>query len=189
MVSVTGIAGTAAPVRLAASIAREISAAVTNGRAASWIRTMSGFCARRAPQVRHARRPGASRRHWPAARGAAADGVVEQGGVVGVQHRLHGKDLGWRQNGSIARKITVWPPIVRYCFGPPEPARSPRPAATRMAAVRSGFGIGLNCGRMGCDGAAGRPAHSPYHAVARKNRIIPIAVGKAYFAAVHLQDR
>ena len=43
MVSVTGIAGTAAPVRPAASIAREISAAETNGRAASWMRTTSGF--------------------------------------------------------------------------------------------------------------------------------------------------
>ena len=42
MVSVTGIAGTAAPVLLAASIARAISAGVTNGRAASWISTMSG---------------------------------------------------------------------------------------------------------------------------------------------------
>ena len=39
------IAGTAAPVRPAASIAREITAGVTKGRAASWIRTMSGFAA------------------------------------------------------------------------------------------------------------------------------------------------
>ena len=45
MVSVTGIAGTAAPVRPAAAIAREISAAVTNGRAASWISTTSGLLA------------------------------------------------------------------------------------------------------------------------------------------------
>ena len=43
MVSVTGMAGIAAPVRPAASIAREISAGDTNGRAASWIRTISGF--------------------------------------------------------------------------------------------------------------------------------------------------
>jgi len=43
MVSATGIAGIAAPVRPAASIAREIRAGETNGRAASWIRTMSGF--------------------------------------------------------------------------------------------------------------------------------------------------
>jgi len=45
IVSVTAIAGIAAPVRPAASIAREISAAETKGRAASWIRTTSGFCA------------------------------------------------------------------------------------------------------------------------------------------------
>ena len=45
----------------------------------------------------------------------------------------------WRQNGSIARQITVRPPIDRYCLGLPDPARSPRPAATMIAAVR--FGI------------------------------------------------
>ena len=39
----TAIAGTAAPVRPAASMARDITAGVTKGRAASWIRTMSGF--------------------------------------------------------------------------------------------------------------------------------------------------
>ena len=47
-VSVTGIAGIAAPVRPAASIAREISAAETNGLAASWMRTTSGFWPARA---------------------------------------------------------------------------------------------------------------------------------------------
>src|SRR5712671_1803760 len=51
----------------------------------------------------------------------------------------------------MARKITVFPPIERYCFGPPAPARSPRPAATRMAAVRSGLGIVLNDGRLAVD--------------------------------------
>jgi hypothetical protein len=43
MVSATAMAGIAAPVRLAASIAREISPSETKGRAASWIRTMSGL--------------------------------------------------------------------------------------------------------------------------------------------------
>src|ERR1700688_1748674 len=72
---------------------------------------------------------------------------------------------GWRQNGSIARKITVCPPIERYCFGPPEPARRPRPAATRIAAVRADFGIALNCWRFRFDkGAWAGSAHSPYHA-------------------------
>src|SRR4029079_2672343 len=65
----------------------------------------------------------------------------------------------------MARKITVCPPISRYCLGPPAPARSPRPAATRMAAVRSGLGIwtqirnGTGVGRV-----SGALAHSPYHA-------------------------
>src|SRR4051794_25501742 len=56
---------------------------------------------------------------------------------------------GWRQKGSIAREITVRPAIDRYCFGPPEPARSPRPAATIMAAVRLDVGIGIRQGRAG----------------------------------------
>src|SRR5260370_34145464 len=63
---------------------------------------------------------------------------------------------------------------MRYCFGPPEPARSPRPAATRMAAVRGGFGIGLIYGRIGVDGGSiGRPAHCPYHAGAAKRNDSP----------------
>src|SRR5882762_4678154 len=60
------------------------------------------------------------------------------------------KICGWRQKGSIAREITVRPPIERYCFGPPEPARSPRPAATMIAAVRLGVGIVI------CQGQSGR---------------------------------
>ena len=93
MVSVTAIAGTAAPVRPAASIAREISAADTNGRAASWISTTSGFW------LASASRPActeACRVAPPLAGGCVAqgaDGIVEHGGVIGIQNRLHGKDL------------------------------------------------------------------------------------------------
>src|SRR3982751_1894813 len=59
----------------------------------------------------------------------------------GLRTGCTAKIRGWLQNGSIAREITVRPPIERYCFGPPDPARSPRPAATIMAAVRVGVGI------------------------------------------------
>src|ERR1700730_7836785 len=76
------------------------------------------------------------------------------------------KICGWRQHGAIARELTVRPPMERYCFGPPDPARSPRPAATMMAAVRFGIGIVI------CQGQSkevkpdvGPVAHSPYHAV------------------------
>src|ERR1700730_13033619 len=85
------------------------------------------------------------------------------------------KTWGCRQNGSIARKITVCPPIERYCFGPPEPARRPRPAATRMAAVRSDLSIALNFSDVGL--MRGALAHCPYHAVAGKTERFPIAVG------------
>src|ERR1700681_4106925 len=77
----------------------------------------------------------------------------------------------------MARKITVFPPIKRYCFGPPEPARSPRPAATRMAAVRSGFGMGLDTGvSEWTGGSIASLAHSPYHAGSRKAEQFTIVV-------------
>src|SRR6201747_2728929 len=75
------------------------------------------------------------------------------------------KICGWRQNGSIAREITVRPPIERYCFGPPDPARSPRPAATMIAAVRLGVGIVICQGNLREKPGVGPAAHSPYHAV------------------------
>src|SRR4051812_21913418 len=70
---------------------------------------------------------------------------------------------GWRQNGSIAREITVRPPIERYCFGPPDPARSPRPAATMIAAVRLGVGIVIRWEQSGMERRHWPGAHSPYH--------------------------
>jgi hypothetical protein len=84
---------------------------------------------------------------------------------AGLRTGCTAKICGWRQNGSIAREITVRPPIDRYCFGPPDPARSPRPAATMMAAVRFGVGIVIGQGQSGWkDKALGPAAQSPYHA-------------------------
>ena len=49
---------------------------------------------RRALRVRHAPRPAASRRHWRAAAWRRPlTAVVEHRGVVGIEHRLHRKDL------------------------------------------------------------------------------------------------
>jgi hypothetical protein len=73
----------------------------------------------------------------------------------GLRTGCTAKICGWLQNGSIAREITVRPPIDRYCFGPPEPARSPRPAATIMAAVRFWFGIVI-CGEQSRGGTMRR---------------------------------
>ena len=152
----------------------------------------SGRCpasGRRALRARHAPRPAASRRRWRAARGASAltaslNIAVSSGFRTGCTAKI----CGWRQNGSIARKITVCPPIERYCFGPPEPARRPRPAATRMAAVRSGFGIGLNWRFKGLMREHGLVGALPLSCRGAKTERFPIAVGKAYFVAVHLQD-
>ena len=168
-VSVTAIAGMAAPVRPAASIAREISAAETNGRAASWMRTMSGFwpASASSPACTEACRVA------PPSAGGACGNALTAALNMAVSSTLStgctAKTCGWRQNGSIARKITVCPPIERYCFGPPEPARRPRPAATRMAAVRADFGMAINYWRFGVEeGSMGWSAHSPYHAEAVK---------------------
>src|SRR3954452_14348103 len=97
---------------------------------------------------------------------------------------------GWRQKASMARRLTVLPPMVRYCLGPPAPARSPRPAATRMAAVRSGLDMRLQglSKRLGVVGslAAWAQAAKPLPRRLAKTEQLPIAVGKANLAAVHL---
>src|SRR3954454_24753345 len=92
------------------------------------------------------------------------------------------KIRGCALKGSMARKTTVCPPIERYCFGPPEPARRPRPAATRMAAVRSAFDIGHFI-----KGSKIAP-NSPYHGCNGESTAIPVNWPEKYdFVAAHLQ--
>ena len=93
------------------------------------------------------------------------------------------KICGWRQKASIAREITVLPPIERYCFGPPDPARSPRPAATMIAAVR--FGIVI-CWEQSGGGDRALARGAALIMPICENRTIPHSC--AYFAALHLQD-
>src|SRR5579871_5051639 len=92
----------------------------------------------------------------------------------------------------MARNITVFPPIERYCFGPPAPARSPRPAATRMATLRRGLAIRPIIGDARLLGTPSAIAQSPYHAgdwKTRENKSPFHALpGKAGIAALHLQD-
>src|SRR5947209_19363057 len=96
------------------------------------------------------------------------------------------KIWGCRQKGSIAREITLRPPIERYCFGPPDPARSPRPAATMIAAVRLGIGIVIRWAQSGEE--TGRlPEGAALITLSGENRRIPAS--GAYFVALHLQDR
>ena len=173
MVSATATAGIAAPVRPAAAIAREITADVTKGRAASWISTISGLALASAssPACTEAWRvaPPLVGGAWRSELTASLKTVMSSGFTTGCTVAIS----GCRQKASMARRITVLPPTLRYCLGPPEPARSPRPAATRMAAVRSGLGMRLQglSGRIGIDGGAprrGLKPHSPYHAHRQK---------------------
>jgi hypothetical protein len=86
------------------------------------------------------------------------------------------KICGWRQNGSIAREITVRPPMERYCFGPPDPARSPRPAATMIAAVRLGVGIVICQGHPGGETGRWSGGAQPLSRCHMKTEGFPIAV-------------
>jgi hypothetical protein len=154
----------------AASIAREIKAAETNGRAASWIRTTLGLLAASAS------RPGMNRglAGCAANRGRLvaqlADGIIEDAGVSRDSkpaapaedlrmaakwlHRAedHGPDRRSNDNASV-------PPSRREARGP---------AATRMAAVRSNFGMVSIAGDVGVKGGGWSAAHCPYHAGSRK---------------------
>src|SRR5579871_2457812 len=76
---------------------------------------------------------------WRSPRTASSNITVSSGFTTGWTRDTCGCEL----NASIARKITGRPPMDRYCLGPPAPARRPRPAATRMAAVRGGVVMGV----------------------------------------------
>ena len=144
MVSVTAIAGTAAPVR-AGGLDRARNHRRRDERPRGVVdqddvRLLAGERFESGMHRGLARRAAiGGRLHGASALTASLKIAVSSGLSTGCTAKI----CGWRQNASIARKITVWPPIERYCFGPPAPARRPRPAATRMAAVRSGLGMGL----------------------------------------------
>ena len=181
MVSVTAIAGTAAPVRPAASIAREISAAVTNGRAASWIRTMSGFwpASASSPACTEACRVAP-----PLAGGCVAqraDGLVEHRGVVGIENRLHRKDLRMpakrlhrpEDHGLAADRAIL--------------LRSARRRREARARLRQGWlqsaqvsALDSITGDQG-DGERWSAGALPLSCRGRKNRTIPNSCGKSIF--------
>ena len=116
----------------AAAIARVISAADANGRAASCTSTMSG---RRAPALRaraHRRLPGRAARHRRQRRGRDR-GPVERG-IIGMDHRLHERCrlARPRSRGSAG---SPGRPVARIAWADRRPTRSPRPAATTTAAT------------------------------------------------------
>ena len=94
IVSVTAIAGIAAPVRPAASIAREITRRRDEGP--------RGVVDQHDVGLRRGQRFEAGMHRGLAGRAAiggrlmaqARDGFVEEGGVVGIDHRLHRNDIG-----------------------------------------------------------------------------------------------
>ena len=77
--------------------------------------------------------------------------LAPMSGVTDAPFRRLAASLG---AGLVVSEMTVRPPIERYCFGPPDPARSPRPAATIITAVRFGVGIVICQGQSG--GETGR---------------------------------
>ena len=76
----------------------------------------------------------------PTAGGATRQASVHAGLEALVGHApdivlIHDAARPFVTPALIAREITVRPAMLRYCLGPPDPARRPRPAATIMAAV------------------------------------------------------
>ena len=153
IVSVTAIAGTAAPVRPAASIAREITADVTKGRAASWIRTMSGFAL--GQRLEAGMHRGLARRAAIGGRlmAQAGDGLVEHGGIVGVHHRLHGEHVrmpaerlhGAEDHGLAADRAVL--------LGPAGAGAKAAPGCDEDGGCALGiWALDSSCGRIGLRG-------------------------------------
>ena len=189
IVSVTGIAGTAAPVRPAASIAREITADVTKGRAASWIRTMSGFSAGERLKAGMHRSLAGRAAIGGRLMAQSGDRFVEEGGVVGIDHRLHRKDIRMPAERLHGAEDHGLPADHRDIALGRQRRREARARLRRgwLRYARVWAFETQSCGRIGVEeGASAARAHSPYHAEYGKDRAIPIAVGKAVFVAVHL---
>ena len=140
IVSVTGVPGTAAPQRSAAWIARSIKSGPAKGRAASWIRTISGARSARASSPLRTESCLVSP-PWTHGRTAdEASGKAER--VASYRSRSSGwittivrPMRGCATNAASVLARTGWPWSGRYCFGMPCPALDPRPAATMRAAT------------------------------------------------------
>ncbi len=117
-----------------------------------------------------------------------ADSLVEHRGIVGVEDRLHRKDL-WmaakrlhrpRNHRSAAdRAVLLWPS---------------RPGTKPAAGGDNDSGSPFRCRHRDLSGTireekpgVSPAAHSPYHAVIVKTERFPNSC--AYFVALHLQDR
>ena len=139
MVSVTRVAGMAAPKRSAAATARAISAVETNGRAPSWISTTSG---RNGASASSPLRTLICRVSPPNAGGVmlyarVGDGFLVEGDIVGMDDGHDAADVGRRAN-----RPSVWlnsgsPAQGSHCFGVGPPNRAPRPAATTRTKTRA----------------------------------------------------
>ena len=140
-VSATGSAGTAAGCASSAARTRSMTAWSAKGRTASWMRTSPGAASsssatrpfrtdscRVAPPVTTATLAVIPPNAWESSRSSSLCRTITMRSTRGCE-----------SNVSTVRMMTARPPIGRYCFGPPAkpPARSPRPAATTIAATVS----------------------------------------------------
>ena len=141
-VSRTGNAAIAAPCSAPAAMVRSISAAVTNGRAASWTTTMSLSVETRAralPTESCRRRPPATKSTGLTPGTEAATGPARDDRQA--PRRRSRRSRCWRAADTLRSRMER-PPISRNCLGRSEPSRVPRPPAAMMAETR-----------MSCDGS------------------------------------
>ena len=144
-----------------------------------------GLLRSRALPARHAPRPGASRR--PASAAACcrpATGRVEHGAVVGVQHRLHGDDIGMpaeRLHGAVDHGLAADHPVLLRSAG----------AGAQAAAGGDKDGSGAQGFRHGTsvqltEMRGGVVAAGPYHASCRNKRAIPDCCDQSTFCCTAL---
>ena len=114
--------------------------------------------------------------------------LVEDRGVIGVHHRLHGKHVRMsaeRLHGAEDHGLSA---DLAILLGSPGTGAKPAPGCDEdgCCALRSGH-LKLKYSESGlCRGGGLPQAHSPYHAEYGKTERFPLAVGKAVFVAVHL---
>ena len=117
----------------------------------------------------------------------AGDGLVEDGGVVGIHHRLHGEHVRMaaeRLHGAEDHGLAADGAVLLRARRRRREGRARLRRGWRLCAQVSA--LDSITGRIWVEERVRSLAHSPYHAECAKTERFPIAVGKAVFVAVHL---
>src|SRR5919197_73216 len=138
-VSDAGRAATAPTPARARAITASIMPRLTNGRAASWTRTIAASAASASSPARtesiRCAPPGTNPSRSPRSFASHSGGRCAcWGGSATITCRTS----GWPMNARSARSSIGTPRMARNCFGSPGPARTPAPAATTTTPTSGG---------------------------------------------------